>query len=298
MGEIAALVTALCWAFSSLFFSHASGSIGSTNLNRIRLVLAVIFISLTNLVLTGQLIPLQATPTSWFWLGLSGIIGLVIGDSMLYESYVLIGVRLATLVMASAPVISTLIAWIFLAEKLSTGKLAGILIAVAGIGIVVMEGHQNNGNPHDNRKYVLGLLSGLGGATCQAAGLVLAKEGLTPDLPSSSGVVIRMLTAMVVIWAIALLTGKGKQTFEKVFVDKKVALSILGGSIVGPFIGVWLSIVAIRATYVGIASTLMALSPIILLPILQWGYKEEVSSRAVAGTLLAMAGVATIFLVP
>jgi len=295
MGETAALVTAFCWALSSIFFSYASGVIGSMNVNRIRLTLAVLFITLTNLVLTGQLLPLQVGLSSWFWLGLSGIVGLIIGDSFLYESFVLIGVRLGTLIMASVPVISTLIAWVFLNEHLSAVKLGGILITVFGIGIVVMEQRQNGEGPQDTRRFVFGLLCGLGGAIGQAAGLVLAKQGLTPDLPSSAGVAIRMLTAMIVMWFLTILTGKAKQTFQQAFSSRKVVFSILGGSIVGPFIGVWLSIIAIRASFIGVASTLMALSPVILLPVMKWGYKEEVTRRAVAGTLLAMAGVAIIF---
>ncbi len=273
MGEIAALVTAFCWALSSILFSSASSSIGSMNVNRIRLILAVIFISLTNLILTGHLIPLQASPASWFWLGLSGIVGLVIGDTLLYQSYVMIGIRIGTLVMASVPVISTLIAWIFLAERLSIFKLAGILITVIGIAVVVLERRQNGGDHYDTRRFILGLLSGLGGSIGQAVGLVLAKQGLTPNLPSYSGVVIRMLTATVVLWLLTILTGRVKQTFQKAAADREVLTSILGGSIVGPFIGVWLSLIAIRATYVGIASTLMALTPFILLPVMKWGYK-------------------------
>ncbi|NPV75657.1 MAG: DMT family transporter [Anaerolineae bacterium] len=296
MGEIAALVTAFCWALSSLLSSSASSAIGSMNVNRIRLILAVLYISLTNLALTGYLFPIHASPKSWFWLGLSGIVGLAIGDGFLYQSYVLIGVRLGTLIMSSVPVISTLIAWVFLGEHLSISKLAGIFITVFGIAIVVLERSPNGGSNKNTRRFIFGILAGIGGSTGQAVGLVLAKQGLTPDLPSYSGVVIRMLSALLILWLFTIITGKAKQTFEKTMADKQALLSILGASIVGPFIGVWLSLVSIRATYIGIASTLMALTPVILLPVMKWGYKEEISSRAVGGTLLAMFGVAVLFI--
>ncbi len=296
MGEIAALVTAFCWALSSLLSSSASSAIGSMNVNRIRLILAVLYISLTNLALTGQLLPIHASPKSWLWLGLSGVVGLVIGDGFLYQSYVMIGVRLGTLIMSSVPVMSTLIAWVFLGEHLSINKLAGIFITVIGIAIVVLERNPNGSSHKNTRWFVFGILAGIGGSAGQAVGLVLAKQGLTPDLPSYSGVVIRMLSALLVLWLFTIITGKAKQTFEKTMADKRALLSILGASVVGPFIGVWLSLVSIRATYIGIASTLMALTPVILLPVMKWGYKEEVSIRAVGGTLLAMFGVAVLFI--
>jgi len=296
MGEIAALVTAFCWALSSLLSFSASSAIGSMNVNRIRLILAVLFISLTNLAMTGQLLPVHANPTSWLWLGLSGVVGLAIGDGFLYQSYVMIGVRLGTLIMSSVPVLSALFAWVFLGEHLSIAKLSGILITVLGIAIVVLERNPNGSNPKNTRRFVLGILAGLGGSTGQAVGLVLAKRGLTPDLPSYSAVVIRMLCALLVLWLFTIITGKAKQTFEKTAANKQALLSILGASIVGPFIGVWLSLVSIRATFVGVASTLMALTPVILLPVMKWGYKEEVSVRAVGGTLLAMLGVAVLFI--
>ena len=296
MGEIAALATAFCWAWSSLLSSSASSAIGSINVNRIRLILAVLYISLTNLALTGQLLPIHASSKSWLWLGLSGIIGLVIGDGFLYQSYVMIGVRLGTLIMSSVPVMSTLIAWVFLGEYLSVNKLVGIIITVIGIAIVVLERNPNGGQHKNTRQFILGILAGIGGSAGQAVGLVLAKQGFTPDLPTYAGVVIRMLCAMLALWLFTIITGKTKQTFEKTAANKQALRSILIASIVGPFIGVWLSLVSIRAAYIGVASTLMALTPVILLPVMKWGYKEKVSNRAVGGTLLAMAGVAFLFI--
>lgn len=296
MGELTALITAFCWAASSLLSSKASEAVGSMNVNRVRLIFAVIYITLTHLILTGKLIPYDASPHSWIWLSLSGIIGLAIGDGILYRCYILIGVRLGTLIMSSVPVFSTLIAWIFLGEHLSFAKLAGIFITVAGIAIVVLERNENGSNRSDSRKFALGILAGIGGSITQAVGLVLAKEGLVPGLPSYSGVAIRMLAAMIVIWLVTLLGGEVRATFDQMKSDRRALLLILAASIVGPFIGVWFSLVSIRATYVGIASTLMALTPIIILPVVKWVYKEEISVRALAGTFLAMIGVATIFL--
>lgn len=299
MGAIAAITTAFCWAFSSLFFTSAGKEVGSVVVNRMRLLFAVILLSLAHWAFMGQPMPIHAGAERWFWLGLSGIIGLVLGDAALLQAYVLIGARISTLIMAIVPVISTLIAWIFLGERLDAIQVGGILLAVAGISMVVLE--RPNGQQliadGDRKQYALGILLSFGGALGQALGLIFAKKGLAGDFPALSGVMVRMLVAMLVMWLLALAYGQIGKTFE-IFTNRKALRAVASGSVVGPFIGVWLSLIAIQISFVGVASTLMALTPIIMLPISKWGYKERISRWAVAGTLVSMVGVAIIFLFP
>ncbi len=295
MGELAGLATSLFWALSSVFFTRGGQRVGSVNVNRIRLVLAVILIMLAHLFTQGTLLPLNASPERWLWLGLSGLVGLAIGDTFLFQAYVLVGNRLGTLLLGMSPVIGALIAWIFLGERLSAAQVGGILVSIGGVALVVLTSRSSNGAPHDRRRFILGILCGLGGAIGQATGLVLAKKGLAGDFPAVSGVAIRMLVAMVVIWAVALVLGQMRSTLEAA--RNPAALSVIGaGAVVGPFIGVWLSLVAVQLTYVGIASTLTSLAPIFVLPISALVFKESVNRWAVLGTLVAIAGVAIIFL--
>jgi len=295
MGEIAALATALAWTFTSIFFTIGGREVGSTVVNRSRLVLAVIFLSLTHLFMLGTLFPFSAEPERWFWLGLSGIVGLVIGDAFLFQAFVMVGPRISMLLMALVPVISTFLAWVFLGETLSLLELFAVALTVGGIAWVVLE--RPDGNVHPNRRhYLLGILSGLGGALGQAVGLITAKQGLMGNFPVLSGVLMRMLVAMVVIWLFTVLRGKLRAS-TVILHNRKALLFVIGGSIVGPFIGVWLSLVAIHLAPVGIASTLMALSPILVLPIAHFFMHEKVSSRAVLGTVVALSGVAAIFMV-
>ena len=298
MGEIAALLTSLCWATSSLFFSISSQKVGSVVVNRMRLLFAVLLLTLTHLITQGQLIPLHASPDRWLWLGLSAVVGLVLGDAFLLQSYVLVGVRIGTLIMSSVPVISALTAWIFLGETLNWMQISGIVLAVSGISFVVL-GRESGGSIAKNRRdYLLGIACGLGGALGQALGLILAKKGLYDGFPVLSGVVIRMLVAMIVMWAGALLTGQFRSTLQLVGSQPRILRLIGFGSIAGPFLGVWLSLIAVQNASVGVSSTLMALAPIILLPVMKWGFKEHVSARAVIGTVIALAGVAVILMVP
>lgn len=298
MGEIAALGTALCWAFSSIFFTSTSKEAGAVPVNRVRLVFAVILLLIFHTLLTGHPLPLDAEPFRWLWLGLSGIVGLVVGDTLLFQAFFLIGNRLSTLIISGVPVISSLAAWIFLGEKLNLLSVVGIALCTSGIVVVVIE--RNSGNEgeshHERRQYILGILYAIGGAIGQAGGLVLAKKGLAGNFPSISGAVIRMLAAMLFMWVLTLLIGQVKQTVQKVSNNSQIIMKIAIGTVIGPFLGVWLSQIAIQKSYVGIASTLMAMTPIVILPISKFYYRENVSFRAVIGTVIALIGVAIIFI--
>jgi drug/metabolite transporter (DMT)-like permease len=297
IGEIAALGTALFWSLTSIQFTQAGRRIGSGRTNRIRLVLAVAYLLLAHLLLYGELWPTQAEPFRWGWLGVSGVMGLVLGDASLFQSFITIGPRRGMLMMTLAPVISTLVAWGWLGETLHPVEIGAILLTVGGIAWVVSEREQGQQNSVESgRQYGWGVLFGLGGATGQALGLVLAKQGLVGGFPSLSATLIRMLVATGALWLVTLVRGQAGETW-RALKDGKALKSVMGGSLTGPFLGVWLSMVAVQRAHVGIASTLMALSPIMLIPLTHWIYGERISPRSIAGTVVALAGAAIIFMV-
>lgn len=295
MGEIAALVTALFWSITSILFTLAGRRTTSTNINRLRLLFAVILLVIMHLIVNGTPLPITAEPSRWLWLGLSGIIGLSIGDLLLFQAYILIGPRLTTLLMAISPIFSAVAAWLIFHETLSLLQIGGIALALAGVAWVVLEknGEDDPAQKKDNLK---GLALGIGAAICQAAGIILAKEGLTDNFSSLSGVLIRMLVAAIFVWLIALFQHQVLSSL-RVIKDPLARRPILGASILGPFLGVWLSLIAIQRSPIGIASTLMALSPIFVLPISSLVFKEKITLRSFWGTFTAIAGIAIIFLV-
>ena len=296
IGEIAALGTALFWSLTSIQFTQAGRRIGSGRTNRIRLVLAVTYLLLAHLLLYGKLWPTQAEPFRWGWLGVSGVMGLVLGDASLFQSFVTIGPRRGMLMMTLVPVISSLVAWGWLGETLHPVEIGAILLTVGGIAWVVSEGNQGRENSVESRRqYGLGVLFGLGGATGQALGLVLAKQGLVGGFPSLSATLMRMLVATGVLWLITLVRGQAGETWQALK-DREALRSVIGGSLTGPFLGVWLSMVAVQRAHVGIASTLMAMSPIMLIPLTHWIFGEKISPRSIAGTVVALAGAAIILL--
>jgi drug/metabolite transporter (DMT)-like permease len=294
LGELAALGTSVCWTFTSIFFTLSGRRVGSVIVNQARLLLAVVFLSITHLLVLGTWFPNQAEAYRWFWLGLSGVIGLALGDGFLFQAFVLIGPRRSMLLMSLVPIMSTLIAWIFLAEALSAVEMVAIGLTVGGVAWVVSE-QGTNGVRVDRRLYWLGVLAGLAGALGQALGLVISKKGMVGGYSPLSATLMRMMVAAIVIWGYALLRGGAGRSL-RALTDRQAGPTILGGAIAGPFLGVWLSLIAIQLTQVGIAATLMALSPIFLLPASHWIFKEETSLQSVVGTVVAVIGVALIFL--
>ena len=298
IGELAALATSLLWALTSIFFTLAGTRVGSRIVNRVRLPMAAFLLGLFHLVIEGVYLPTNATPTQWFWLTLSALVGLVLGDGLLFYAFTQIGARLSMLLMALNPIIGTLLAWAILGERLSSVEIAAIIITIAGVSWVVLErtaAPPGQDSSVQHRNYIIGVLAGLGGATGQATGLVFSKMGMTGHLPPHSASLIRLLTASIIIWLATLARGEARRTVKAVR-DQRSLIFIVGGALVGPTLGMTLSLVAVQFSEVGLASTLMALSPIMLLPLSHWIFGERISNRAIWGTIIAILGVSIIFL--
>ena len=295
LGEAAAVITSITFAINSALFTLAGREVGSLVVNRLRLVAASFFLITAHWIFLGTPWPTSADFDQWIWLGLSGIVGLVLGDAFLFQAFVWVGPRLSMLMMSLVPILAAFTAWIFLGEALSWWQLFGILLTIIGVIWVVLEKNQGQGPQKEN--YLRGILFGLGGAIGQALGLVLAKIGLGDIFSPISGNFIRMFTAMTVIWLITIIQKQARTTIQHAVDYPNALWKIIGGAFSGPFLGVSLSLFALQTTSIGVASTLMALPPIFLLPVDYFYFKERFGWGAIAGTLIVILGVAVLFLV-
>jgi drug/metabolite transporter (DMT)-like permease len=289
LGEAAALATAVCWSLTAIFFSASGRRIGADVVNRSRLVFAFLFLIITHRLLEGTFFPWGTEAYRWGWLALSSLLGLVIGDAFLFQAYVLIGPRLSMLMMSTVPILSTLFGWVLFGELVSGLELAAILLAVIGIAWVVTEG-QTDPLLADRGSYRKGLLFALAGALGQVANLVTARYALVDGYPPISATVIRIFVGLVVLWAIAAARGQIRTTVAA-WQDTQAFRALIAGATSGPFLGIWFSLIAVQNARLGIASTLMALPPVLLIPMEYLAYRRPVSVRSVIGTLIAMAGV-------
>jgi drug/metabolite transporter (DMT)-like permease len=295
IGEAAALFTSICWSLSAIGFTKSSQQVGSQITNRVRVLLAMLALLLINAILYGQPVPLHAGTSRWAWLGVSGVIGLVLGDACLFQAYREIGARLGLLLLSLAPIFGAVIAWAFFGQTLSLLQMAGILVTLGGIIWVVLA-RPPEGNEQvrkvTGRGVILGILAALG----QSTGLVLSQQGMTGNFSPFSGTLIRMLAAVVTLWSVAAFQRQVGNTLDSMRKRPGVLGWVAFGAMFGPVIGVSSSLLAVQHAGIGVASTLMALPPVFMLPISYFVFKERFGWQSIAGTLVAMAGVAVLFL--
>jgi len=299
-GELAALLTAVFWTVTSLAFESASKTVGSLSVNFIRLVLAFIFLSLYSLFARGLLLPTDAGGHQWLWLSLSGLVGFVMGDLFLFQSYVLVGARISMLIMSLSPPIAAGIGWLSMGETLTLKQALGMLLIFIGIAMVVLRSEKTpNGSKITGRKIkfgysIPGLLLAFGGAVGQAGGLVLSKYGMAGyDVVAS--VQIRVITGIVGFAAVLLFMHKSGNLLVAVK-NAGAMRRITVGSFFGPFLGVSFSLLAVRYTSTGVASALMSIVPVLIIAPSAVLLKEKITFREVAGAIVSVVGVVTFFL--
>jgi drug/metabolite transporter (DMT)-like permease len=291
LGELAATMAALFWSVNAVVLSEAVKMVGSFNVNIGRLFFAALLLAITILFIDASF---NLYWQQYFYLILSGIVGLVIGDFGMLKSYETIGPRLGMLVMSSVPSISVVLAFIFLDEVLSIIQLIAIVITTLGIAIVVLQKKVKTEKFHFT---FVGGLYGLLAAAGQAIGLVLVKEAFNfGDLNEFVAAFIRILFSLLLLLLIGRVWGFSKNSI-RVFKNNKKALKlIIWGAILGPYLGITSSLIAVSNTQVGIASTLMAMVPVLMLPISKFYYKEKLSSTSILGTIIAVVGITILFL--
>jgi drug/metabolite transporter (DMT)-like permease len=310
VGSAAGVATSLLWTATSLLFTAAGKRLGPTVVNATRITFAIVLLGLTHRLLSSQWIP-DATSRQVLYLALSGVVGLSIGDQALFTSFLHIGPRLAMLIMTTSPLFAAFFGWLALGETLSLRAGIGVLMTLGGVAWVVMERPQGQ-TFVTTRRWIRGVVLASIAAACQAGGLLLSKQGMghgwlpqDEHLGPQAATLTRMVFAGLGMIPIVLLHARRERkqrsigTFPQPTgpVPSGVAFAC-AGAVVGPFLGVWMSLVAADRAPIGIAQTLCSLPPIFLLPFAATIHKERISMRAVFGAIVAVAGSALLFLQP
>ncbi len=308
-GEAMAILAAFIFSWTSVFFTTAGQRLGVTTVNLLRLPSGALCLALSHLVLTGRIWPEGMLWSQQMWIGLSGVVGLAIGDSALFKAFITIGPRRSMAVMALAPVFTVLVAWSMLGEHLNLWAMGGIVIVIGGVALASIGKAEGQGTFGTIAPKLLrtGLLLALIASAGQGLGSVFVKMGMTssapsgPDAPLASGfdalgtTLVRMVWAALAYWIVVLpqqnirgLAGKLK--------DRKGVGALVVAILMGPFISVWISVVAIKNTEAGIAQVLLGMVPIfVVLP--AWiVYRDKPSRRSLFGIVIAIGGSALLFL--
>lgn len=291
-GELAALATAFFWTTTALSFEMAAKRVGSLAVNILRLPIAFFFLSAFTWIYRGMALPFDATPHNWMWLTLSGLVGFVFGDYCLFRSYTLVSARVAMLIMTLVPPITALIGWIMLNETMSLQHLGGMTLTLSGIALTILARSTENGKVGLN--YPLkGLLFALGGAVGQAVGLVISKYGMGDYDPFAASH-IRIMAGAIGFGLIVVMFKKTSLVKAAVS-DRKAMKGVAIGSFFGPFLGVSFSLLSVRYTSTGIASTLMAIVPVLIIAPAVLLFHQRVTLREIAGAAISVIGVVLFF---
>ncbi len=291
-GEFAALLVAVFWTITALAFESAARHIGSLSVNIGRLLLALVFLSLFNFFSRGLFFPCDAKMHSWLWLSLSGLVGFVFGDYFLFYSYRLISSRISMLIMTFVPPVTAFLGWLALDESMTAQHLLGMSLTVGGIALTIF--NKTEGKKIGLKYPIKGILFAFFGVLGQAGGLVLSKIGMG-SYNAFASTQIRIIAGVAGYILIILFTGKSR-TVAKALQNRAALKGVAIGSFFGPFLGVSFSLFAIQHTSTGIASTLMAIVPILIIPPAAFIFKQKIGWADIAGACISVSGVVLFFI--
>lgn len=305
-GELISIGVAFSWTATALLSEFGSKRLGNLTMNVLRMLLALLFSLVLFGVVTGSPLPPGASAEAAGWMLLSGLVGYVIGDFCLFQCYIIIGSRYGQLFMTLAPLAAALMAWLTLGQQMKAMSIVAMLVTLLGIGISVL----GRGEHHKvSLKLPLnGVLFAIGAAVCQGVGLVLSKIGMDhyetttlaeagiPDwiVPFSAN--FYRCIAGIIGFLFLLWVANGLEHLREAMHDRKGLTVATATTIFGPFVGVGFSLMAVQYTSAGIASTLMAMTPIIILLPSYWLFHEKITWRAVLGAVISVCGVSLFFM--
>ena len=252
-----------------------------------------IFLTVFTSIFRNRGLPVDASPANWLWLSLSGIVGFVLGDLFLFKSYTIIGSRFAMLIMALVPPMAALFGWGLLGEQMNLLSMVGMIVTILGISMAILS-RKGSGLKLSLKLAPKGVLYAFGGAAGQALGLVLSKRGMMGYDPFSA-TQIRII-AGILGFAILITLMKRWSGIASAIIHRPAMTGITIGSFFGPFLGVSFSLLSVVYTKAGIASTIMAIVPVlIILPAIVI-YKQKVTWIELLGALISIGGVSLFFI--
>lgn len=331
IGETIALGVAVSWTATALFAEVASKRMGSLPLNTLRMTMSLLLLAVTLWLLLGAPYPRFADGDTWLWLALSGVVGYVIGDYCLMQGYIYIGSRFGQLFMTLSAPTAAITGFLLLGERMSWLAIIGMVVTLSGIVMSIMSKKEKESVSDFNFHFSIfnlkipprGIFFASMAGICQGFGLVLSKMGLekydhalsvagvdpsvAPDgalLPVPlmfsvpfSATMIRASIGLIGFFALLVVFNKDwKQKLNHAAHDRKAMWCLLGATVFGPFVGVSASLLATQYTSTGIAQTLFALTPVLIIAPAAWLFHQKVTAREVIGAVISVAGVCLFFI--
>jgi len=295
-GEMAALVTAFSWTAAAMIFETASNRAGVTAVNTLKVLFGTIYLSIIAFIFNGQIFPLDIPVKSWIFMSASGIVGFVIGDFFLFNSYLLVGSRIAMLLMAASVPVTAVASFFIFGETFGYAGLIGITGTIFGIGLTVVSGNSNSAGKESlsEKDYFKGIVFGVFSAVAMAAGTLLTKIGAA-DIPAIAATQVRILSAFIGFVFVVIFFSKTDEVMSAIKDVKSFSL-IAVGSIFGPFIGVGALLYALQHAEAGVVATISSLTPVLIIAPSIIFFKKRISFLEIAGAFIAVGSVSLLFM--
>jgi drug/metabolite transporter (DMT)-like permease len=292
--ELLAALAALCWAVGSLFSAAASSRMGAFAFTRWRLMFAALLLGTLSLW-SGQWQQLD-TAALW-WLGLSGFIGIFVGDTALFACMNRLGPRRCGLLFATHALFSAALAWVLLGESLWGWTLVGSAVLISGVMAAIAWGRRDDEN-HDwertRGQLRTGIALGLLAALCQSVATLMIKPLMSTGLDAVSASAVR--TSVALAAHLLLLWSGWRQALMLQPLDLRTAWNTAASAWIAMALGMTLILLALRDGQANLVGIFSSITPVLLLPLL-WGvYRRRPASGAWAGAALVVAGSALIVL--
>jgi len=287
-GGLAALSSAFLFTVATALFQRTTKAVPAAGINLFKDVLAVVVLAMVVTWRGWQPLPMHA----FTLLGLSGLLGITVGDTAYFLALSRLGARRTVLLDTLSPVITTLLAIVMLHEALGQRQWLGICMTLAGITTVMTEPAATPSEEGEPEHPWTGWLFGVASLCCHAGGVILSKQALA-EVSSLDATLVRLGCSTLAL-LVAGLWGRRMLEWVRPLADRETLLTLICAAFLGTFLAMWLAQAALAMTQASLASTLNATGPIFVLGVARFGLGETVSRRAVLGALLAVAGAVTL----
>lgn len=288
VGEISSLVAALCWAVGTCLFTAAGHGIPAIALNLFKGTLAVIFLVATVIIIAA---PFPVDPRVFFWLAISGIVGIALGDTAFFIGLPRIGAQATSAGLCLSAPLTALAALVILGERLTGREVLGLGLTVIAVTMVLLSAAPA---PHrgsvSSRDRLLGIAAAVASPLFHALGVVAARPvlaGTDPILATT----IRVVPAVAVLALFMPWKRDASRVFSAMTESKRRAATLLAASFFAAVLGWAFMTIGVKYAKAGVSVALSSTFPIWVLPMARIGLGEKIGWNAIAGTLIAVAGV-------
>ncbi len=290
---LVALAAALCWALGGMIAMNATRRVGAIAFNRWRML--------------GVLCMLAGI-SPWFSFGIepsfeqvvllccSGLIGIFLGDTLLFTALSRMGPRRVSMLFAGHAPLTALLGVFVLSELLTWLQAGGVFLTFLGILVAVFYGKR--ADKIDQWEEVrgslwVGVAMGLLAALGHAIGALLARPVMEAGVDPVLATLIRVGVSVVGYFLLLALPYQEVRGREALGIGG-VGIVLLSG-FVGMVLGASLYVYALGGAEAGIVATLASMSPVLVLPFLWIRNGYPPAPLAWGGAAMAVAGAAMIF---